>query len=401
MTVYGADVSRYQPGLSVAALRAAGAQFLIARASRGHDTHDPEYARFKAEAKTAGLPFAAYHFLTDADPEAQADNIAGVVGRHTPIMLDLEPHETSRPTLPRALAVATALTARGRRPRMLYYPRWYWDQTGRPDLTTSGLALVQSNYPHGYTRGGIRGLYPGDTHNAWADQGGVTPLLWQYTSSTVIPGYTANTVDADAFRGTLADLRAENLFRWWGSDTVDPVATTANGWPVLFDNRTTGDLPRLRKWIVPDAGRHLYLRDGSVGFNLIHLALWFHERIERLDLGVWDDWGWAVRPIRGQTSGYSNHAGGAAEDLNATRHPLGVPVAATFTDKQAAAIHRRLPLYEGCVEWGGDWSRPDGMHFEAARDLAAHERVARLLVETPRGRRVIAANPGALDVINA
>ena len=63
MTVYGADVSRYQPGLSVAALRAAGAQFLIARASRGHDTHDPEYARFKAEAKTAGLPFAAWGAL--------------------------------------------------------------------------------------------------------------------------------------------------------------------------------------------------------------------------------------------------------------------------------------------------------------------------------------------------
>lgn len=180
------------------------------------------------------------------------------------------------------------------------------------------------------------------------------------------------------------------------------MATTVNGWTVLTSNRTTGSLPRLRKWIIPGTGRHLFLRDGSAGFLLVHLALWFHERVERLDLGVWDEWGWAVRPIRGQTTGFSNHAGGVAADLNATRHPIGVPTARTFTDKQRAAIRRRLRLYRGLVVWGGGWSRPDAMHFELGRvSLGRVERVARVLMRSPRGRRILAANPGARQVIQS
>lgn len=178
-------------------------------------------------------------------------------------------------------------------------------------------------------------------------------------------------------------------------------ARSVNGWPLLSSG-TTGPLPRLRQWQVPGTGRHLYLRDGAAGFLLIHLALWFHERVERLDLGVWDEWGWAPRPIRGGTAP-SNHGSGTAADLNATRHPMGVPTYKTFTRSQARRIRRRLKLYRALIDWGGDWSHPDAMHFELAPGtrLARVERVARLLTKTPRGRRVLAANPGALAVINS
>lgn len=183
------------------------------------------------------------------------------------------------------------------------------------------------------------------------------------------------------------------------------MSTTVNGWPVL-DSDTTGPLPRLRKWIVPDIDRHFLLRDGSCGFVLMFVIVWFHEKIERLDLGVWDDWGHAVRPVRGQTSGYSNHAGGVAADVNATRHPLGVPAVDTFTSAQIRWIRLRVRLYRGVVIWGGDWSRPDGMHFELAGpstgvNLPQVERLARLLMATPRGRRILAANPGAANVIKS
>lgn len=180
------------------------------------------------------------------------------------------------------------------------------------------------------------------------------------------------------------------------------MATTVNGWPVLLDNRTDGPLPRLRKWVVPGANRHFYLRDGAAGFVLVHLLLWFHERVERLDSldPTWDDWGWAVRPVRGMTTGYSNHAGGVAADANATRHPIGVPVERTFTKRQIVAIRRRLRLFRGLVVWGGDWRRPDGMHFEvSAAPLSQVERLARRLMLTPRGRRILRANPGAKAVI--
>lgn len=93
-----------------------------------------------------------------------------------------------------------------------------------------------------------------------------------------------------------------------------------NGWKAL-DSTQSGPLPRLRKWVIPGTGRHLVLRDGSAGFVLIHFALWWHEKVEPLDGGVWDEWGWAARPIRGGTT-TSNHASGTAMDLNATSIPL-------------------------------------------------------------------------------
>jgi hypothetical protein len=183
----------------------------------------------------------------------------------------------------------------------------------------------------------------------------------------------------------------------------DPMtATSQNGYSVL-DNRTTGDLPRLRKWKMPDIDRHFLLRDGSVGFILMHLLLWFHEVVERLDVGVWDEWGWAARMVRGSDDIVSNHASGTAADVNATRHPLGVPTARTFTAAQQRKIRRRLRVvFLGLIRWGGDYTRrPDSMHFEVVGSLRACERLARALMKTPRGRRILAANPGARATILA
>lgn len=179
--------------------------------------------------------------------------------------------------------------------------------------------------------------------------------------------------------------------------------TSQNGYPVLETNRTTGALPRLRKWQIPGCDRHLYLRDGSAGFVLVHMALWWHERLAPLDVGVWDDWGWAVRPVRGQTSGYSNHASGTAMDLNATRAPRGVPLARVYTAVQVARIRRRLRAYHGVLRWGGDYAHSpvDGMHVEVDKPLPVVEALARRLLDTPRGKRIAAANPGAAAVVKS
>ncbi|MDQ6524331.1 M15 family metallopeptidase [Nocardioides sp. LHD-245] len=177
--------------------------------------------------------------------------------------------------------------------------------------------------------------------------------------------------------------------------------TSQNGYPAL-DSSTTGPLPRLRRWTIPGTHRHLLLRDGAVGFLLVFLASWFHGKIERLDLGVWDEWGWAARPIRGSST-ISNHASGTAADLDATRHPLGVPTLDTFTPRQAKRIRRKLRYrFLGLIRWGGDYAgRPDAMHFEVVGSLRACERLARLLMKTRRGRRILAANPGARAVIKS
>lgn len=181
------------------------------------------------------------------------------------------------------------------------------------------------------------------------------------------------------------------------------MSTSTNGWVVLTSSRTTGRLPRLRKWIIPGTHRHLLIRDGSAGFPLAHLALWFHEEVERLDLGVWDEWGYAYRPVRGSTS-WSCHASGTAVDLNATRHPMGRAASATFTPAQIRAIRHRLAFYGGKITWGGNWTtRPDSMHFQLSdgTTLSGMERLAHRLEDTPRGKRILAANPGARAIINS
>lgn len=180
------------------------------------------------------------------------------------------------------------------------------------------------------------------------------------------------------------------------------MATSVNGWPVIVANNPTGPHPRLRKWIVPGTNRHLFLRDGSVGFLIVHFALWWHRWVSPLDGGVWDEWGWAVRPVRGQTSGYSNHASGTAADLDATQYPRGVRILAVFKALTIRRIRLRLRLYGGVLGWGGNYrTTPDGMHVEATvgSNIAQAERVARRLMLTPRGRRILAANPGARAVI--
>lgn len=162
---------------------------------------------------------------------------------------------------------------------------------------------------------------------------------------------------------------------------------SANGWSVIQSDET-------RKWVVPDTGRHLVLRAGPAGFILTHLALWFHETIEPLDEGTWDDWGYALRPIRGKTSGYSNHASGTAVDLNAQSHPLGVRN--TYRDDQAWRIRARLKVFYGeAIRWGGDYSsRADEMHFELHREPAAILALAHRVRNSPRGQRVRNDNPG-------
>ena len=63
-------------------------------------------------------------------------------------------------------------------------------------------------------------------------------------------------------------------------------------------------------------------------------------------------------------------------------------------------IRRRLNLYHGAIRWGGDYqNRRDSMHFEINAPLARCEQVARRLLDSPRGKRLLAANPGQKEVI--
>ena len=71
--------------------------------------------------------------------------------------------------------------------------------------------------------------------------------------------------------------------------------------------------------------------------------------------GTLDDWSYENRSVRGALL-KSNHAFGLAIDVNALTNVLG-----TAGDMPLEVV-RQWELEGG--DWGGDWARPDPMHFE-------------------------------------
>ena len=112
----------------------------------------------------------------------------------------------------------------------------------------------------------------------------------------------------------------------------------------------------------PIAGTNIHLRcQATAGIILSAFAAEFHAKVEPLDEGALDDWGYAYRPVRGQTTGLSNHASGTAIDLNASKHPLGKKD--TFTIVQKMTLQELVRKYG--LRWGGNYNnRTDEMHVE-------------------------------------
>lgn len=149
------------------------------------------------------------------------------------------------------------------------------------------------------------------------------------------------------------------------------MAVSQNGW-------TANDVSLTQNYTIGN-GRQIRLRKGDAGFLLKHFADWFDAKVEDIDQGILDDWGYAEREIRDGTA-LSNHASGTAMDLNATKHPLGAR--GTFPAAKADGIRQRLKLYDGVIRWGGDYvNRADEMHFEIVGTPAQVTRVATSLRE--------------------
>ena len=129
-----------------------------------------------------------------------------------------------------------------------------------------------------------------------------------------------------------------------------------NGWPASPDQKEIG----IKEFKIKNTDRKMRLQKDA-GVILTALAAEFHAQVEPIDEGVFDDWAYAYREVRGSDSDLSNHSSGTAIDLNATKHPLHAEN--TFTKQQAATIRELCKKYG--VRWGGDYTkRKDEMHFE-------------------------------------
>jgi hypothetical protein len=134
------------------------------------------------------------------------------------------------------------------------------------------------------------------------------------------------------------------------------ILTSYNGYPASKDP----DEIRITSYPVKGTDRKLKCAE-SVGPLLAAFAAEFHELIEPIDEGIYDDWAYAFRMVRGTTDRLSCHSSGTAIDLNATKHPLGK--VGTFPAEKVPMIRALAKKYG--LKWGGDYKgRADEMHFE-------------------------------------
>lgn len=275
MTLFGPDVSHWQSGIVVDPDDLAAVAFAMARASIGTRTDDAHRVAYPV-ARSAGIGYAAYHFVYPTRSHAAGDQAAAFdrsVGGDTDVsvMLDVEHDGDMSPDWGDTLAVADAIRAYGYRVTLVYLPRWYWQTIGSPTLAGAGLSLVSSDYGPN-TPGEIGDRYAargGDAGPGWSNYGGVTPTVWQYGSQIE---FGNQLVDMNAYRGDPADLgrwftppdntEGDDMQLWAGMDQE------GNIW--LGD----GISRRLIEWgawnvavlrAVTGAGPRIYLAGGSGG----------------------------------------------------------------------------------------------------------------------------------------
>jgi lysozyme len=192
------DVSHYQAGLDLSPFAAAGGLAVIAKASQGLSTADPNYAGFRAQALALKLGFASYHYLTSDDPAAQA---AFYLATATPVQGERVIADWEAVGVNAALVQAFFEAIVSARPDLELTV--YSGQSAKAELGTTRnvwLAQMTSLWLAQYTSGSPS--WPAATWPQWS--------LWQYADSGTVAGY-AGAIDVSKFNGSNA-----NLLKWIG-----------------------------------------------------------------------------------------------------------------------------------------------------------------------------------------
>ena len=86
----------------------------------------------------------------------------------------------------------------------------------------------------------------------------------------------------------------------------------------------------------------------------------FHKTIEPIDVGTFDDYGYATPKLIPGSDVYSNHGSGTAVDVNASKHPWHRRTYKPFKKIKIRKLTKKYGL-----RWGGDYKNSvDEMHFE-------------------------------------
>lgn len=138
------------------------------------------------------------------------------------------------------------------------------------------------------------------------------------------------------------------------------MALTIHKWEVIPER---GD-KRLKLFPIAGTDRKLILRK-DVGPYLAAFTAEYHKRIAPIDVGTFDDWSWC--PVRAgrASSQVSDHCGGVAIDLNATKEGSQGSGSLKFWQNPKKAMQlKALRKQFHLLEWGGDYKNfRDPMHW--------------------------------------
>jgi hypothetical protein len=214
MTIFGWDMSHFDAVSGDTAEKAIAEGFLFVTHKAGGDANDQELGAFWNEFKghRDKLLLGAYWVVYPGNGASRADSFCNRLDTICPgwgdapfiLQLDCEKWNGDSSTVPSKSDIkAFCDRLRVRAPKLMpivYAPEWVYGDK----LNGLNYPLWASAYVSG--SGTASGLYPGDSSSKWNAYSGQVPAILQFTSSAKIAGQT--TCDANAYRGTLAQLTA-------------------------------------------------------------------------------------------------------------------------------------------------------------------------------------------------
>jgi hypothetical protein len=222
MTIFGWDASHYDAVPTGAKVVSEGIQFMTHKA--GGDADDAEIGAWWAALKPVRgrVLLGAYWVLYPGSPTARADAFLARLDatcpgwRDGPFILQVDceiwgGNAATKPGKADIQSFCARLVAKCPKLRpIVYAPEWAYNES----LAGLGYPLWASSYVSGAGFASV--LYPGDTSTRWHSYSGQTPAILQFSSSATIAGQT--TCDANAFRGSLAQLTAITSPGWEAED---------------------------------------------------------------------------------------------------------------------------------------------------------------------------------------
>lgn len=238
MTIFGWDMSHYDAIPAGGGARVASEGFSFVTHKAGGDSNDAEIGAWWSAFRSFRdrLLLGAYWVLYPGNPAGRADAFLARLDATCPgwrdgpfiLQLDCEKWAGKASTVPGKADIKAAcdrLVAKMPKLRpIVYAPKWVYGDS----LAGLGYPLWASSYVTG--TGTASKLYPGDSSSRWSAYG-QAPEVLQFTSSATIAGQT--TCDANAYRGTLAQLTALVAPGWTKEDdmpTADEIAAAVWGY---------------------------------------------------------------------------------------------------------------------------------------------------------------------------